>query len=76
MDRNTAVIDELMAGHQQMMRRVVKQEQEDEEERNIKRPLFPLMTQEDLDNAEAFIGMDERKKDEMVNFFLIKSWKL
>ncbi|XP_017492880.1 PREDICTED: uncharacterized protein LOC108380987 [Rhagoletis zephyria] len=68
MGRNNEVIDELMKGHQQMIRRVVKQEKDDEEERNIIRPVFPLATQEDLDNAESFIGMDERKKDEMTRF--------
>lgn len=67
MDRQNEVIEELMKGHQEMMKRLVKQEEEAEEEKNIQRPVFPLMTQEDLDNAEAFIGMDERKKEEMVN---------
>ncbi|XP_011185853.1 uncharacterized protein LOC105214239 isoform X1 [Zeugodacus cucurbitae] len=68
MDHQNEVIDELMKGHQEMMKRLVKQEEEAEEEKNIQRPVFPLMTQEDLDNAEAFIGMDERKKEEMTRF--------
>ncbi|CAD6993363.1 uncharacterized protein LOC101460495 [Ceratitis capitata] len=68
MDRQNDVINELMKGHQMLMKRLVKQEEEDEEEKNIQRPMFPLMTQEDLDNAEAFIGIDDRKKDEMVRF--------
>ncbi|XP_054727488.1 uncharacterized protein LOC129237093 [Anastrepha obliqua] len=68
MDRQNEIIDDLMKGHQEMMKRMVKQEQEAEEEKNIQRPVFPLLTQEDLDNAEAFIGMDERKKDEMTRF--------
>ncbi|XP_067619044.1 uncharacterized protein [Eurosta solidaginis] len=68
MDHQGEVIDELLNGHKELMNRMVKHEKEAEEERNIQRPVFPIMTQEDLDNCEEFIGKDERKKEEMVRF--------